>query len=204
MLRVGLTGGIACGKSVVAGRMRELGCHVIDADLVAHEILEPGHAAHEVVVRQFGREVLTTEGKIDRKRLGAIVFADPAKLEQLNRIVHPRVIAEIQSRLVELNHQGTVEIVVVIAALHFEAGFMDWDRMVVVWCWPDQQVERLTARGLSREEALARIARQMPMAEKRRLAVERGYDLIDASTGIEHTLRQVEELVTRLRQLAEV
>ena len=94
MLRVGLTGGIATGKTTVVAMLRELGCRVLEADKIAHQMIEPGGAAYDEVVREFGRDILTPEGLVDRQKLGAIVFSEPARLTQLNAIVHPPVLAE--------------------------------------------------------------------------------------------------------------
>lgn len=200
MLRVGLTGGIACGKSVVAGILRELGCSVLDADALAHRLIEPGQAAYDAVVKEFGFGILRDDGSIDRKILGDIVFADHAKLEVLNSIIHPRVIAARERQIVELEMAEPHAVVVIEAALLIEAGYArNVDRLVVAWCRPEQQIERMLARGLSREEIDRRLAAQLSADEKRRAAD----DLIDCSGTLEETRRQVEALVPRLRQLAE-
>jgi dephospho-CoA kinase len=200
MLRAGLTGGIACGKSVVAGILRELGCRVLDADALAHRLIEPGQPAYDEVVKEFGFGILRGDGWIDRKILGRIVFADRARLDKLNRIIHPRVIAAREREMVELELADPHGIVVIDAPLLVEAGYAkNLDRLVVAWCRPEQQMERLLARGLSREDAERRIASQMPLEEKMRLAD----DLIDCSGTVVETRKQVEALVLRLRQLAE-
>lgn len=199
MLRVGLTGGIGCGKTTVAAMLRELGCHVIEADKVAHQLMQPGTPAFEEIVREFGARVVGLDGRIDRKALGAIVFEDSAKLQRLNRIVHPRVIEEQDRQLVELEKADRRGVAVVEAALLVEAGYHErLDRLVVVWCRPEQQRERLLARGMPAEEIEKRIAAQMPLEMKRRLA----NDQIDCSGSLDETRRQVEALVARLRQLA--
>lgn len=199
MLRVGLTGGIGCGKTTVAAMLRELGCHVIEADKVAHQLMQPGTPAFEEIVREFGARVVGPDGRIDRKALGAIVFEDSAKLQRLNRIVHPRVIEEQDRQLVELEKADRRGVAVVEAALLVEAGYHErLDRLVVVWCRPEQQRERLLARGMPGEEIEKRIAAQMPLEMKRRLAT----DQIDCSGSLDETRRQVEALVARLRQLA--
>jgi len=199
MLRVGLTGGIACGKSTVAAMMRELGCCVLDADALAHRLLEPGQPAYDEVVREFGEQARAANGGIDRVKLAAIVFADAARLERLNRIVHPRVREALHRELDALERRGPHCVAVVEAALLLEAGYEgDFDRLVVAWCKPEQQVERLLARGMTPEEAERRIASQMPLSQKRRMAD----DEIDCSGSLEHTRGQVETLVARLKQLA--
>ena len=195
MLRVGLTGGIACGKSTVAAIMRELGCTVLDADTLAHRLIEPGQPAYDLVVKEFGFDILKPDGVIDRKKLGGIVFADRARLDQLNRIIHPRVIEARDRQLTEMEFANPQGIAVVEAALLIEAGYhKNLDRLVVAWCRPEQQRERLQARGLSVEEAEQRIAAQMPSEEKRRMAD----DVIDCSGDLEETRRQVAALITRL------
>ena len=203
MLHVGLTGGIACGKSTVAAMMRELGCVVIEADPLAHRMIEPGRPAHEEVVNEFGREVCTADGRIDRARLAATVFADRAKLELLNRIVHPRVIEALDGQLAELARTQPRAVVVVEAALLVESDYHKrLDRLVVVWCTPEQHIERLmdprAGRGMTREQAERRIAAQMSLDEKRRMA---DYE-IDCSGSLEQTRREVEHVVAELKQLA--
>jgi dephospho-CoA kinase len=200
MLRVGLTGGIASGKSVVAKMMRELGLHVLDADALAHHLIEPGQPAYDEVVREFGREILRPDGHVDRKKLGEIVFRDPARRERLDRIVHPRVIEARERELIELELATPRGIAVIEAALLVEVGYhKKLDRLIVSSCRPEQQMERLLARGLTKEEAQQRIAAQLPMAEKLRVAD----DVVDCSGTLEETQRQVEALVARLRQLAQ-
>ncbi len=199
MLRVGLTGGIGCGKSTVAAMLREQGFLVLDADALAHHLTEPGQPAHEEIVREFGDGICDPRGKIDRARLAAVVFADHAKLARLNRIVHPRVIETLDRQLAEWEQTHPRGVAVVEAALLVEAGaHKRLDRLVVVWCRPEQQMERLLARGMSAEEAQRRIAAQMPLEEKRRLADFQ----IDCSETIEDTRRQVERLVAHCKQLA--
>jgi dephospho-CoA kinase len=200
MLRVGLTGGIGCGKSAVAGMMREFGCHVIEADEIARRLMEPGQAAYAEVVCEFGREILTSDGRIDRQRLAAIVFADRARLDRLNAIVHPLVLAEEDREFARFSGQDPRGIAVVVAALLIESGFYKrLDRLVVAWCTPEQQLERLTdpkfGRGMAPGEARQRIASQMSLAEKRKLAD----DQIDCSGTIEETRREVAALVARLK-----
>ena len=199
MLHVGLTGGIACGKSIVAAMMRKLHCQVIEADPMAHRLIEPGQPAYDEIIREFGEPVRAADARIDRKRLAAIVFADPAKLERLNRIVHPRVVEALDRQLAKLERTQPGAVVVVEAALLIEASYHErLDRLVVVWCEPEQQVERLLARGLTREQAEQRIAAQMQLDQKRRMAD----DEIDCSGSLEETERQVESLVAKLKRLA--
>lgn len=199
MLRVGLTGGIASGKSTVAARMTELGLTVLNADALAHRLIEPGQPAYDDIVREFGREILRADGSVDRKKLGDIVFRDAARRERLNQIVHPRVIEAREERLQEMETQNPRGLAIVEAALLIEAGYYKkLDRLVVCSCRPEQQMERLRARGLTEEEARQRIDAQLPLAEKLRLAD----DVVDCSGTLEETERQTDALVARLRQLA--
>lgn len=196
MHRFGLTGGIASGKSVVAAMLRELGFRVLDADALAHELIEPGHPAYEEIVREFGAGILDSKGRVNRKKLGAIVFADRAKLDHLNAIVHPRVEQAVFEKLREWEREVGSETVFVEAALLVEAGYQKkLDGMVVTWCKREQQLERLRARGMSEEEARQRTNAQMPVGEKLRHATEK----IDCSGSLEETRRQVEALAAKLR-----
>jgi len=196
MLRVGLTGGIACGKSTVSAMLRDHDCQVLAADPLGHELLEPGQAAYDEVVREFGREILAETGKVDRKKLGAIVFADPVKRARLNWILHPKILDVIRQWFKALDRPGGPEFAVLEAALIYEAAVnKELDRVVVCWCEPEQQLERLQARGLTIEEARRRIAAQMPIDEKKRLADE----VIDCSGSFEETERQVTQLIEKLK-----
>jgi dephospho-CoA kinase len=202
MLRAGLTGGIGCGKSTVATMMRELGCHVLDADALARDLAEPGRPAFQEIVQGFGKEILAADGRLDRSRMAHLVFGDASKLATLNAILHPRVIAEQQRQLAEIARTDPKAVTVVEAALLVEAGYhKSLDRLIVVWCRPEQQIERLTkpgGRAMSRDDAQRRIAAQMPAEEKRRLAT----DEIDNSGSLDETRAQVAALVARLKQLA--
>lgn len=193
----GLTGGAGSGKSTVAAMFAELGARVIDADRVAHEVIRPPHPAYHEIVREFGFEILDSQGEIDRKRLAAIVFADPEKLEILNAFVHPRVLERIERLAEGFLLADPKAVVLVEAALHYEAGYAGhFKKIIVAWCHPEQQVERLMARmGLTREQAELRIAAQMPAEEKRR----RADYVIDCSGDLETTRQQVVELFPRLR-----
>ena len=199
MKRLGLTGGIASGKSAVAGMLRELGFQVLDADGLAHTLIEPGQPAYQEVLREFGTHVLQADGRIDRGKLGAVVFGDREKLARLNAIVHPRVEEEMIRTFAEWEKAGGRDAAFVEAALLVEAGYQKkLDGLIVTWCKPEQQMERLMKRGLSKEEARRRIAAQMPAEEKLRYATEK----IDCSGSMEKTRRQVEELAARLKREA--
>ena len=199
MLRIGLTGGIASGKSTVAAMLRDRDVPILDADAIGHELLEPGQDAYKEIVRDFGEEVLAPGGTVDRKKLGAIVFADAAKRERLNQIMHPRIQQIVAEWFRRLDRPGGPEFAVEDAALILEAGAKkQFDRVVVCWCRPEQQLERLLQRGVASEDAQRRIASQMPIDEKRRFAD----DVIDCSGAMEETERQVDALVEKLTKLA--
>jgi|SRR3974390_53307 len=196
MRRMGLTGGIASGKSTVAAMLRELGFPVLEADLVSHGLMEPGQAAHDEILREFGADLADAGGRIDRGKLATVVFGDPAKLAKLNRILHPRVEEATFRQFAEWAKDGVRDAAFVEAALLVEAGFVkNLDGLVVAFCRPGQQLERLLARGMSETEARRRIEAQMPVEEKLRYATER----IDCSGTIDETRAQVKALAERLR-----
>lgn len=196
----GLTGGIASGKSTVAGIFNEVGAYIIDADKIGHDLLLPASPAFPELIAAFGREILNSPGQIDRRRLGSLVFSDPAKLRQLNSIVHPRIIERIDHLAAEYCAENPEAVVIVDAALIYEAGIGGrFLKVIATWCRPEQQTERLMAKtGISREEAERRISNQMPAEEKRR----RADFVIDCSGSLEETRRQVELLYPGLQQLA--
>jgi dephospho-CoA kinase len=197
MLKLGLTGGIASGKSAVAAMLREMGFPVLDADSVSHKLMEPGQAAHNEILKSFGTDLADATGKVDRGKLAAIVFADRAKLGQLNAILHPRVEQAILRQFEEWQKSGVRDAAFVEAALLIEAGIVDkLDGMVVAWCRPEQQLERLRARGMGETEARRRIAAQLPLEEK----LKRATEAIDCSGSLEETRAQVQALAARLRK----
>lgn len=197
MLRYGLTGGIASGKSAVAALLREIGFPVLDADSAAHKLMEPGQPAREEILKEFGAELAAADGRIDRAKLAAIVFADPARLVKLNAILHPRVEQIILNQYEEWKRSGVRDAAFVEAALLVEAGFVSkLDGLVVAWCEPEQQLERLKARGMSEVDAKRRIAAQLPLEEKLRLATY----AIDCSGTMESTRAQVRALAAKLRK----
>jgi dephospho-CoA kinase len=197
----GLTGGIACGKSTVARFLEALGAKVIDADGLSRELLQPSNPIYYKVVAHFGQEILKPGGEIDRGRLGSIVFADPQKLSELTSIVHPSLIARLGELAKELRSRHPRAVIVVDAALIYEAGVADrFAKIVVAWCRPEQQIERLIAKtGVSRQEALRRMGCQLPTEEKRR----RADYVIDCSGSLEETRAQVEALYPEIKRLAE-
>jgi len=177
--------------------LRELGFSVLDADSLAHKIIEPGQPAYEEVLREFGSAITDDQGRVDRAKLGALVFANRGKLDRLNAIVHPRVAEAVVRQFAEWERKGTRDAAFVEAALLIESGIHQYlEGLVVAWCRPEQQLERLAARGLSEEKARRRIASQMPVDEKLRYATER----IDCSGTLEQTRRQVEALGARLHR----
>ena len=200
MLKVGLTGGIASGKTTVAKMLAARGCRILDADRIAHQLMAPGQPAYEEIIRAFGRGILDARGAIDRKRLGEIIFADAARRAELNRILHPRVIAEIEKEFARLAAAEPEAIAVVEAALLVEAGYHpQLDKLVVTVCSREQQLERLMKMtGLARAQAEQRLAAQLPLEEQRCHA---DYE-IDCSGALADTERQVEKLVEELRRLA--
>lgn len=201
MLRVGLTGSIAVGKSFVSGVLTELGCRVTDADEAARRAVEPETVGLRAVVEALGAEVLRADGTLDRARLGALIFGDEERRELLNSILHPLIIAEQDAMLRRWEEDDPHGIGVVDAALMIESGgYRRFDKLVVVHCRPEVQLERLMRRnGLSREEAEGRIAAQMPQAKKLRYA-----DFaIDTSEGFEDARRQTVEVFRSLRELAD-
>lgn len=186
---VGLTGGIASGKSTVSRQLATLGCHVIDADLLAREVVAPGQPALAAIVAAFGREVLLPDGTLDRARLGSIVFADSVRRKQLEAITHPAIQARRQAMLDTLAARGYDGLVVQDAALLIEVGgAAQVDRLVVVYAEPAIQRDRLMVRdNLPAEEAERRLRSQMPLADKVRLA----HYVIDNSDSPEETAAQV-------------
>jgi dephospho-CoA kinase len=200
MLRVGLTGSIAVGKSHVVAELEQLGCVVFDADRVAHTVMEPGRPAYDDVVGEFGREVLGPDGSIDRTRLGAIVFSDENRRRRLNEIVHPRVKEEQDRLLREAEDANPDGIAIVDAALMIESrGYKRFDKLIVVYCNTETQVQRLMARNnIGREEAERRISAQMSSEEKRGYA---DYE-IDTSGSYDDTRRRTGEVHQKLLEIA--
>lgn len=197
MLKVGLTGSIAVGKSFVVSVFQDLGCITFDADRIAHTVMEPGREAYREIVREFGSAVLAPDGEIDRTKLGAIVFSDERRRNLLNSIVHPRVKEE-QDRLLRWAEATDPNgIAIVDAALMIESGgYKRFDKLIVVFCDRETQIKRLMERNqLSRDEAERRIAAQMSSEEKLRYA---DYE-IDTSGTLDQTRLRVKSLYDELR-----
>ncbi|HEV8137201.1 MAG TPA: dephospho-CoA kinase [Pyrinomonadaceae bacterium] len=199
MLRVGLTGSIGVGKSFVGSVFVQLGCRLLDADDTAREVVLPGTEGLKNIVNEFGPEVLQSDGALDRKVLGSIVFADPEKRQRLNAILHPRIIERQDEILNTWESDDPHGIAIVDAALMIESGgYKRFDKLIVVHCRPEVQLERLMLRdGLSPDEAQKRIDSQMPQSEKQKFA---DY-LIDTSDGFELTRQRTTEVYDQLMDI---
>lgn len=195
---IGLTGNIACGKSLVAVMLEELGAKVIDFDDVARIIVEPHQQAWHEIVDTFGRDVLNPDDTIDRQALGEIIFNDPDKREILNKITHPKIIQYTREKIEQYNRED-IEVVIIEAALIVERGGLKdlLEKLVVVISDEESQLKRLTKRnGLSRREAISRINSQMPTEEK----LKHADYIIDNSGSETETQKQVENLWSTLLQ----
>jgi len=203
MLRVGLTGGVACGKSTVAKMFADLGAQVADADTIAHELYRPGQDVYQELVKRFGREIVKPDGEIDRAKLAAAAF-DGGRVEDLNKIVHPAVIRQQDRWMRELAARDPYAVAMVEAALIFEAGVKDrFDKIMVVTCKPAQKITRFAERtGRNEADARADVDRrtkaQIPDEEKARQADF----VIDNSGSVEETRHQVQRIYAELKVLA--
>ncbi|HEX5430621.1 MAG TPA: dephospho-CoA kinase [Bryobacteraceae bacterium] len=199
MLRVGLTGGLASGKSFVAGILGELGCRIVRADEIGRQVEEPGGEAYDGIVAEFGKEILAPDGFIDRRKLAAQVFRDPERLKKLNALVHPPVRARIHKIEDEFAQAHPDGICVTEAAILVETGsYREYDHLIVAVCRPEQQIERAISRDrMTRAEALERISRQMPLREKLKYAAY----VIDTSGAKEETAAQTRAVYESLRSL---
>jgi dephospho-CoA kinase len=199
MMRVGLTGGLASGKSFVGRTLADLGCHLIRADDLGHQVLAPGGEACNAVIAEFGDGILSPDGTIDRKRLATVVFDSPDKLAVLNGIVHPAVIRREDQWAAEIERSDPNAIAVVEAAILIETGsYRRFDRLILVVCTEEQQIERAMHRdGWTRAEAESRLRRQMPLEEKRKYADF----VIDTSGTKESTVAQTRQVFESLRSV---
>lgn len=198
MLMVGLTGGIVSGKSTVSEMFRQLGAQVIDADQIAHTIVSPGEKAWHSIVEYFGKEILIKNQQINRRKLAKIVFADKKKLEMLNSITHPEIMAVINRRICQLKSNYNQDLICIIdAPLLFEANLADrMDKIIVVFISQEEQTKRLLLRdNFTEEEALRRIQSQIPLTSKLSWA---DY-VIDNSFSREQTKKQVEQVWEKLK-----
>jgi dephospho-CoA kinase len=197
MVKVGLTGGLACGKSYVGAALESYGCLRIDADELGHAVLAPGGEAFEAVIREFGDDIVVA-GRIDRLQLAARVFNDPQRLAMLNHLVHPPVIAREEQLIAGFTARQPHGIAIVEAAILIETGsYKRFDRLILVACSEQQQIGRAMHRGLNEESARARLARQMPLAEKRKFA----HFVVDTSGSKDDTLRQTRAVYEELRKI---
>jgi dephospho-CoA kinase len=203
MLRVGLTGGVACGKSTVAKMLADLGANTVDADVIAHELYRPGQEVLQELVKHFGPEILKADGELDRAKLATLVF-DGGRVEELNKIVHPAVIRQQDQWMRALGEKDRYAVAIVEAALILEAGVKDhFERIMVVTCKAAQKVARFAQRtGMSEDAARADVERrnkaQMPDEEKAR----RADFVIDNSGSVEETRHQVQRIYSELKVLA--
>jgi dephospho-CoA kinase len=201
VLLVGLTGGIASGKSLVARVFKDLGAHVIDADRIVHDLLQPGQNVWQEVVDHFGKGILLPDKCIDRRKLGDVVFTDAEKRDWLNRCIHPKVFAAFSAHVKHLRDRQPAAIVVFDAVLLIETGYnLNMDKTVVVYAKQEQQIERLSSRnGFGRSHALARIQSQMSLEQKLGHA-----DYIIYNTGTrEQTEKLAKDVFLKLKNDAE-
>jgi dephospho-CoA kinase len=200
VLSVGLTGGLGSGKSFVGRALADLGCLLIEADVLGHQVMEPGAEAYDGILREFGRDILNPDGTVNRRVLARQVFGNPERLGKLNSLVHPAVRARAEALAAEFQAANPGGIAVTEAAIIIEAGrHTSFDRLVVAVCTEQQQIERAMVRDhLTREEVLDRMRRQMPLERK----VKYADYVIDTSGTKEHTLTQTREVYQSLRSLA--
>jgi dephospho-CoA kinase len=205
MLKVGLTGGIASGKSAVGEMLVSLGAHLIQADRIAHQLMQPGQPVYNMVVRHFGGTVLNPDGSVNRAKLAEAAFGKaasgaPSRIEELNRIVHPAVIRRQQEWMDETGRQHPNAVAIVEAALILEAGAAkDFERLIVVTCSDEQRIARFAARqklelDAARKEVARRVAAQLPEAEK----IKAADYVIDNSGSLDHTREQVRQVWPQL------
>jgi dephospho-CoA kinase len=201
MIKVGLTGGYATGKSFVAAEFERLGCHVIYADRLGHAVIEPGGHAYRPVVQAFGPEILGADQSIDRKKLASIVFSSPELLQRLNGFIHPAVFRLEEEMLDRFAKEDPRGIAMIEAAILIETGrYSVFDRLILTVCSTETQIARATRRDhVTREEVLARLSRQMPVEEKKRYA----HYVINTDGPKDATLRQILPIYQDLTQLAE-
>jgi dephospho-CoA kinase len=200
MLIVGLTGGVASGKSVVSQILKEEGAYLVDADQIARELVQPRTPTWKELIKAFGKEILQKDGSIDRKKLAAKIFSDPEQRGQLNRILHPRIKKEMGRRLKAIGQKDPEAIVVIDAPLLIETGdHREMDEVIVVLSTEEQQIERLKERhGVNREEARRIIASQIATEERLKVA-----DLVIRNEGsLEETVRRAREVFQELKKIA--
>ena len=201
MLKVGLTGGYATGKTFVARELERCGCHVIYADELGHQVLLPDGAAYAPTVAAFGREILDADGRIDRKKLAAVVFSSAELLDQLSGFVHPAVFQLEEQKLGAIAQEDPWGVVVLEAAILIETErYKEFDRLIVTVCDRETQIARAMKRDhLTRDETFARLGKQLPAEEKTRYA----HYVVDTSGSKEQTVQQVDRIYSELKELAE-
>lgn len=201
MIKVGLTGGYATGKSFVAAEFERLGCHVIYADRLGHAVIEPGGGAYNQTLEVFGNEILAANGIIDRRKLASIVFSSPELLQRLNSFVHPAVFRLEEEMLEQFAREDPRGIAMIEAAILIETGrYSVFDRLILTACSTQTQIARATKRDhITREEVLARLNQQMPLEEKKRYA----HYVIDTDGPKEATVAQILPVYEDLKQFAE-
>ncbi len=199
-LKVGLTGGLASGKTFVSAELRRLGCEVVSADELGHAVLMPGAEAYDATVRDFGSDILNPDGTINRRILAALVFDHPERLQHLAALVHPAVRERTARAVNDFFARSPSGIIVIEAAILVETGsYRNYDKLIVVVCTPEQQIQRAMKRdGITREEAQSRLARQMPLSEK---VIHADY-VIDTSGEKESTVEQTRGVYEQLRSLS--
>jgi dephospho-CoA kinase len=200
MITIGLTGGIASGKSMVAEMFKRLGAYIIDTDMIAREVVEPDCEGWRAVINEFGEQILTPDGTIDRLKLGDIIFSDDTSRHALNNILHPHILRILNERITQIGEKDPEAVVVADVPLLLECRLQNnFDVAVVVWTRPEIQMQRLMVRnGLSRDDALKRINAQMPLDQKRSFATY----IIENDKKIANTEKQVQELFIKLKQMA--
>jgi dephospho-CoA kinase len=200
MLIIGLTGGVASGKSTVSGVLKEEGAYLIDADQIARELVQPHTPAWHELIEIFGEQILQKDGSLDRKKLAALVFSCPEKRGHLNQLLHPRIKAETERRLKEIGERDPRAIVVIDAALLVETGgYREMDQLIVVYSSVAQQIDRLEKRdGMSREEAERIVSAQLPLEEKLKVADR----VIPNEGSIGETRRKARDIFRELKRAA--
>jgi dephospho-CoA kinase len=207
LLKVGLTGGIAAGKSVVGEMFVALGAHLIQADAISHQLMQPGQAVYQEVVRHFGPGILNPDGAVNRARLAEAAFGAPgtnqtSRIQELNRIVHPAVIRRQEEWMQEVGRRDPRAIAVVEAALILEAGAAkDFDRLVVVTCLPEQRIQRWAARmGVDQDTAQREVRRRMAAQFPDEKKIEAADYVIDNSGSLDETQKKVGQVYMELKR----
>jgi dephospho-CoA kinase len=200
MILVGLTGGIASGKSLVSKILKDLGAYLIDADKIAHQVIQPRRPAYQEILKQFGKSILRKDGTIDRSRLGKLVFADPAKRANLEKIIHPRVFAIEEARRKQISKKDPRAVIIFDAPLLIETHAHEWmDRVILVYADRKTQLKRLMDRDhLDTKEAKRRISAQLSNREKKKVADF----IIDGSRSTKEVAEQTKTIFEKLRELA--